>query len=359
MSIAPELTLLPQADPAQALRFRDRQYSAELIAAVLLHHDFFSWMGEKGAVSAAQICAQFGWQERPVDVLLTLCRASGFVRRAENGADELAPAGREFLCRGSPWFLGPYYEPLRGSALVTNHLAVLQSGKPAGWQAKANAKDWHESMLDPEFARSFTDLMHCRGLAFGQYLARAMGPLLGGRRHWLDVAGGSGVYTATMLAAHESLRGTVLEQAPVAALVAGQMKRFGLDGRASVLEGDMFAMPWPDCDLLLFSNVLHDWDWPQMRQLVKLATQALCPKTGLMIIHDAFVNDAKDGPLPVAEYSSLLMNITQGKCYSAAEYASCLADLGWESGPWQGTVADRGFMLAWPKGSQGPGPALG
>jgi hypothetical protein len=48
----------------------------------------------------------------------------------------------------------------------------------------------------------------------------------------------------------------------------------------------------------------------------------------------------------VAEYSALLANITQGKCYSAAEYREILDPLGFESGPYLDTYADRGCMTA-------------
>ena len=50
--------------------------------------------------------------------------------------------------------------------------------------------------------------------------------------------------------------------------------------------------------------------------------------------------------MAVAEYSALLMNITQGKCYSPSEYAALMDGLGLKPGPYQDTVADRGFMTA-------------
>ena len=65
-----------------------------------------------------------------------------------------------------------------------------------------------------------------------------------------------------------------------------------------------------------------------------------------MIIHEAFIHDDKTGPLPVAEYSALLMNICQGKCYTPAEYGAVLAELNFEVGDYHDTIADRGFMTA-------------
>ena len=68
--------------------------------------------------------------------------------------------------------------------------------------------------------------------------------------------------------------------------------------------------------------------------------------TVALVIHEAFINNEKNGPLPVAEYSALLMNITQGKCYCPNEYGAILEELNFKVGPYQDTIADRGFMPA-------------
>jgi 2-polyprenyl-3-methyl-5-hydroxy-6-metoxy-1,4-benzoquinol methylase len=344
-SMSHPLAILPVTDPAQILRLRDRQYGAELIAAALMHFDFFSWLGHNDGVTDEDICKHFDFAARPTDVLLTLCRANGFLTTDSAGRHHLAQLGREHLVKGSPWYLGPYYAPIQDTPIVLGFLKVLRTGKPANWQAKTDAKDWHESMLDEEFARSFTDLMNSRGMIFGQYLAQAVTPLLAGRRHLLDVGGGSGIYSATMVAAHSDLSATVLEQSPVDVIVQKEIAKHGLSERVQVASGDMFKVAWPETDIVLLSNVLHDWDVPEMRALLVKAAETL-PVGGLLIIHDAFINDDKTGPHPVAEYSALLMNITQGKCYSAAEYGAVLHELGFAVGPYQDTIADRGFMTA-------------
>ena len=72
----------------------------------------------------------------------------------------------------------------------------------------------------------------------------------------------------------------------------------------------------------------------------------LCRLAACSIIHDAFINADKTGPLPVAEYSTLLMHSCQGKCYSTAEYAALLVDAGFAPGAYRDTAADRGVMTA-------------
>jgi acetylserotonin N-methyltransferase len=108
----------------------------------------------------------------------------------------------------------------------------------------------------------------------------------------------------------------------------------------------MFADDWPrDFDIHLISNVLHDWDEPIVRDLLA-KSQAALPADGLLIIHDAHINADKTGPLHVAEYSALLMNITEGKCYSIGEMRAYLRDAGFEWLDYQPTAVSRSYILA-------------
>jgi hypothetical protein len=46
------------------------------------------------------------------------------------------------------------------------------------------------------------------------------------------------------------------------------------------------------------------------------------------LIHDAFLNNELDGPLPIALYSAALFSLTEGRAYSAAEYQSWIRATG-------------------------------
>lgn len=329
---------------------RDRQYAADMIAVALLEFDLFSWLDQRGRASTAEICETFDIAARPTDVMLTLCRAGGLIcSRGDVNTMEAVHAltsnGREHMVASSPWFLGPYYKPIQGSPIYADHLKVLRSGRPANWQAQSDGDDWHESMMDPDFAKDFTAIMNCRGLSFATALADQVAPQMSERRHVLDVGGGSGVYCAALVAANQQLRGTVLEQAPVDAIARSEIEQHGLSNRIAIHSGDMFVDDWPTADVVLLSNVLHDWDLPQVRQLCQAAADTL-PDGGLLIVHEAFLHDDKTGPLPVAEYSVLLANITQGKCYSVAEYAGVLDSCGFEVQAYRDTIADRGYFTA-------------
>lgn len=221
---------------------------------------------------------------------------------------------------------------------------VLRTGKPARWGSFDDHAAWARAMEDPSFARSFTAAMDCRGRILAPALARVLD--LAGARQVLDVAGGSGVYACALAARNPALRAVVMEKSPVDSIAREAAAAAGLSSRVEVRTADMFRDSWPlGCDVHLVSNVLHDWDLPEVRGLLARSFAALCPG-GRVVIHDAFLNREKTGPLPVAMYSALLMNISEGRCYSVGEMGTFLAEAGFVEPVHASTVVDRGYMVA-------------
>jgi SAM-dependent methyltransferase len=343
----PNLTTPPTTDPTPLLQYRDGLYATDLLAAAISHLDFFTWLRDHpSGIEAIQ--SHFNFKSRPTDVLLTLCAANQFIIKHDDGTFHTTPTANEHLCSDSPFFLGPYYDSLKDRPITLDFLKVLRSGKPATWGSfdEDESDDWHKAMLTEDFARDFTAAMDCRGLALGQALAAALTSQLANHSHILDIGAGSGIYANTLVAAHSHLSATVLEQAPVDTIAARAIKSHGLTDRVTVASADMFHDPWPThADVHLLSNVLHDWDFPEVEKLIAKSAQTL-PSGGLLIIHEAFLNDTKTGPLPVAEYSTILMHSTQGKCYAPAEYRPLLEKYGLTPGPYQDTLANRGYLTA-------------
>jgi len=336
----PDLTAAPHTDPLAIYRYRDGLYAVDLTAAAL-SLDFFTRLSAQPA-SLAEICAAFEFQERPADVMLTLFTANGWVH-CENGVFAVTPTAREHLCSDSEWFLGPYYASLHDRPIARDFLEVLRTGKPAGWSGDKAAFDWHKAMEEEDFARRFTAAMDCRGRFLAQALAARLD--LTGRQRLLDIGAGSGIYACALAARHTHLQAIAFDQAPVDRIAASLITERGCADRVGVATGDMFAGLPADCDVHLFSNVLHDWDVAEVRRLLA-ASHAALPPGGWVIIHDAFIQADKAGPLHVAEYSCLLMHSTQGKCYSTTEYAALLEEAGFVPGTYEDTVVGRGFLTA-------------
>jgi len=275
-------------------------------------------------------------------VLMSLCNSLGLTTMA-GGVYHLTLRSREHLAGGSPWNLGPYYASLKDRPQTLDLLKVLRTGKPANW-GSYDEEEWAHAMERPEFAEQFTAAMDCRGVYLGQVLAAKLD--LAESRALLDIAGGSGIYSCALAARHPHLKATVFEKPPVDRIAREAIARRGGAERVGVVAGDLFKDALPaGFDAHLLSNVLHDWDEPVVREILAKSRAALAPG-GLLVIHDAHLNTEKTGPLPVAQYSVLLMHSTEGKCYSTGEMRVFLSDSGFE---WAGhvtTAADRSFILA-------------
>ncbi len=344
------LDTLPKTDPTAILRYRDGLYAVDLLTTAIVEFCFFQWIQDNPS-SLEKICDHFGWATRPADVLVTLGKVNQLIEENENGIFSLSETGREHLCDDSPWNLSRYYESLKDRPVVGDFVRVLKTGKPAQWSGHEEADaDWHGAMLNEGFAEAFTEAMDCRGVFLGKKLADALNDHLKGRAaRVLDIGGGSGVYACALAANFPDLEADVLEMAPVDGIAKRKIAERNLSDRVKVVTGDMFGDTWPEgFGVHLFSNVMHDWDVPEILTLLKKSRETICGKGALVLIHETFLNAEKTGPIPVAEYSCILAHSTQGRCYSVAEMGDYMSQSGFEMISFQETGGDRGLIIGKP-----------
>ncbi len=330
----------PVTDPLSIYRMRDGLMGVDLLSAAICHLNLYSWLADHPSTLGA-ICAQFEIKVRPADVLMTLSAAMGLVTQA-GGVFHLTARAREHLVDSSPFSLKPYYDTLRQRPQTLEFLNVLKTGRTANWSSTDTAA-WAKAMEDESFANQFTAGMDCRGVLLGPALARAVD--LTAHKALLDVAGGSGIYACAMAARFPHLNVSVLERPPVDKIAKDSIAKRGYSERVHVSSGDMFNSELPaGYDVILLSNVLHDWDDPVAEALFAKASKAL-PSGGLMVIHDAFLNSEKNGPLPVAQYSALLMHSTEGRCFSVLEMRQWGERWGMEWVGHHATAVDRSCVV--------------
>ncbi len=270
--------------------------------------------------------------------MLTLFRALNLINE-KDGLFSLTEPAKEHLTDSSPWNLGPYISSLKERPICHDMLDVLRTGKPKSWGAKKDEKEWVEAMEKEDFAEFFTAGMDSRGAYLAPALAKAID--LSGYSRLLDVAGGSGIYASAMVARHPHIAAAVLEKPPVDDIIKLCLDKRGQTDKVEVIAGDMFEDEFPGgFDLHLFSNVLHDWGSENVGKLLGNSYTNL-EQGGMVIIHDSHINAEKDGPLPVAEYSVLLMFSTEGKSYSISEMEEMLEDAGFSDIRFAPTVAHR------------------
>jgi hypothetical protein len=333
---------MPINDPIQLLRYRESIFAPDLLIAAAGWLDFFTWLSHNPS-NIEEICGSLELADRPADVMLTLFSAMGLVMN-EGGTFHLTDLAEEFLVKDSPWDLGPYLASLKNRPVCREMFKVLRTGQPARWGAEEDEDEWARAMEREDFAQPFTAAMDSRGA----YLAPRMAGALDctGHESLLDIAGGSGIYACAVVSSHEHMRAAVLEKPPVDEAARSAISQRGMSDGVSVIAGDMFSddLP-PGHDVHLYSHVLHDWGADAAHRLMHKTYHSL-PPGGMVVVFDAHINAAKDGPLEVAEYSVLLMFATEGKCYSVGEMEDMLLQTGFKDISYIPTMAYRSLITA-------------
>jgi len=324
-------------------------HGTELLVAAVAHFHLFETLARR-PLGFGEIGAELGLAARPTNVLVVALRAMRLLEADASGRLGPSPLARDHLLAGGDFYAGDYVALVAETPGVKNFVERLRQNKPIASDpndpgAAYIFREGIKSAMDHEApARRLTLALAGRARIVGPALARNF-PLPDARR-LLEVGGGSGLYSVALLRANASLRAVIWDRAEVLKVARESAERYGVLDRTEFVAGDMFADPVPDgCDVMLLSNVLHDWDVPECGRLLARLASAL-GAGGRVLIHDVFLNDALDGPLPVALYSAALFNVTEGRAYSAAEYRTMLAAAGLEPGAIVPTLVHCGVLPA-------------
>lgn len=340
----------PALDPTPLFELFRGSYATELLTAAVAHFKLFSLVGEDG-LQAAELQAELKLARRPFLVLTTALQAMGLLQHAGN-CFELTPLARDHLLPGKPHFVGDYIGLAAESPGVKEMVERLRTNRPANAAADDGGaafiyRDGIESAMEREASARFLTLaLAGRAQNVAPQLAQVAD--LSQATRLLDVGGGTGLYSIALLQRHPHLQAIVFDRPEVLIIASEFAASHGVSDRLTCQPGDMFADPLPtNCDAILLSNILHDWDEPQCADLVQRCAAAL-PANGQLLIHDVFLHDDLSGPLPLALYSAALFTLTEGRAYSAAEYRQWLTAAGLQPQPVRPTLIHCGLITAIP-----------
>ena len=337
----------PRTDPSPIfLAYRGVYATALLTAAV---HDFSLFHKLASAPrTEPEICQDLHLSARATNVLLVALRAMKLLINDSQGRVALTDLAREHFT-GGEFDISDYVSQAADTPAVRDVVQRLKTNKPAGHEPDEQGVGWiyregMRSAMDQEAAaRKLTLALAGRARNVAPVLAERVD--LSGVKTLLDVGGGTGIYSIACLKKNPSLRAVVWDRPQVLKVAKEMAEAAGVTDRLELREGDMFADPVPPCDAMLVSNILHDWDVPECRVLVRRLADAL-PGSGRLLIHDAFLDDTLDGPLNVALYSANLFCVTEGRCYSAAECRQWAEEAGLSIKSVTRTMADCSVLEA-------------
>ena len=325
----------PATNPTSIFEYFRGSYGTELLTAAVSHFDLFGRIAKQPR-TLAELQADLSLAERPAIVLTTALRAMQLLKKNTTGQFELTAMAAEHLVGGQGFDVGSYLSLAATSPGVIEMVERLRTNRPAGLSGdEAGAafiyRDGMKSAMEQtQLAAHFTLALAGRAKNVAPVLAAQIP--LNNAGTLLDVGGGTGIYCIAFLRANPKLRAIVFDRPEVLKTAERFAADYDVTARLQLQSGDMFADPLPNADVILLSNILHDWGVTECQTLINRCAASLNPG-GRLIIHDVLLNDELDGPLPIALYSAALFTLTEGRAYSASEYNGWLSNAGLQPQP--------------------------
>jgi SAM-dependent methyltransferase len=290
-----------------------------------------------------EIAASLNVRERPLRSLVAALVAMEFLT-LDGDRVGLAPDVAQYLVRGKPGWLGGLVE------LEIEHFlspkSLLDALERDDASVYGDRDPWEAHEADPHQARRFTEAMHSVSERPAAGLAEVVD--FAGVRSILDVGGGSGALSIAIVKAWPSLRCTIWDLAVVCEIARGYANDAGVSERIDAVAGDMFGDAFPaGHDVVLLSQILHDWPPSKGAELLRKAARAL-PAGGRIVIHEKLVDDDGLGPLANALVHLDMLVWTEGQQYTEAGLRAMLEDAGFAkverratAGYWSAIIARK------------------
>jgi hypothetical protein len=221
------------------------------------------------------------------DFLDTLV-ALGFLRRVD-GIYHNSPESDLYLDRRKPSYIGGILE-------MANHrlypfwgklTTAVRTGEPQN-----ESRDGHDPFAalyaDPARLREFLRAMS--GVSRGANLAIARQFPWQRYQTCADIGTAQGDLVTQITLANPHLQGVGFDLPEVGPVFEEYIAANRLESRVRFAPGSFFTDPLPKANVLLFGHILHDWDLPTKRMLLRKAFEAL-PPGGAVVVYDSIIDD--------------------------------------------------------------------
>jgi hypothetical protein len=263
------------------------------------------------------------------DFLDTLV-ALGFLARTGDRYSNTAETDL-FLDRKKPSYLGGMLEMANHRLYpFWGHLTEgLRTGLPQN-EIKNGGPGLFETLYaDPARLKQF--LAGMTGLSHASNLAIAKSFPWKERRTFVDVGTAQGDLAAQVALANPHLSGKGFDLPEVAPIFEEYVAALGVAGRLSFTPGDFFKQDFPQADVVLMGHILHDWDLPTKRMLIKKAHDAL-PQGGALIVYEAIIDDDRSKNVFGLMMSlNMLIETPGGFDYTGADCSGWMKQAGFAS----------------------------
>ena len=307
-----------------------------------------------GAKTPTQIAKDLNLSVRGASALLvTLCRifVVQVLQDSEESVDdivyELTPSAREYLSdRDAGACFSPFVDTMTNN--FTTPESLLECSRP---EETKDLMSEHLEQSDEEVANNARHFMkHMNAQSF--CCAKALPDVTGLRTvdkptKLLDIGGGSAIYTIEACKSNPNVSGIVFELPTIKPITEEYIDDAKLSDRIEVAAGDFFTDSFPGpVDMVLFSNILHDWSDSTNLQLIEKAYDCLAPGGRIVISELLLSDDVKSSSVSSSSMNIIMLPYTKGRQYRPKELFRRLERAGFAKPHVTNLVDDYDLIIA-------------
>jgi SAM-dependent methyltransferase len=287
-------------------------------------HGIFNALEGNGD-DARGVAKKTGISERGCQALLDGLTALGLVNLS-SGRYSNTPEAAAFLIKGKPGYLGAMAEVMAGSLADWATLPdAAKTGNPTG--------GFHADMADNDFWHLLVPAIAPLSFPVAQIIAERLGIANAGAIRWLDVGGGSGVWSAVWLSANRQAKGVQLDWPVVNKIARGFVGNFGVIDRFDTIDGDFHDVDFGSgqYDYAVYGHIAHQEAPKDNVEIFRKFHKALKPG-GTLIVNDFVLTDDRQGhPFALMFAAQMLLVTKAGNAWRQQDYRAWLAEAGFKS----------------------------
>lgn len=281
----------------------------------------------QGPASLHSLSERVGLHPRSARDFLDALVALGFLKRKGDYYSN-APETDLFLDRKKLSYIGGILEMAnRRLYPFWGHLTeALHTGQPQN-ESKTGSTGLFETLYaDPAALEEFLSAMTGVSHASNRVIARIF-PWKG-YHTFADIGTAQGDLAAQIALANPHLRGVGFDLPEVAPIFQQHAEAAGVADRLTFLPGDFFKRDFPKTDVVLMGHILHDWDLPTKKMLIRKAFEAI-PVGGALIVYEAIIDDDRSqNALGLMMSLNMLLETPGGFDYTGADCKAWMKDAG-------------------------------
>lgn len=306
--------------------------------------DLFTRLSDNPA-TIEEIAARLSAPYRSVEMLVVGCAALGLlVKRGDRYSTTLL--SETYLVRDKPTYMGGflYFSERRMYPGFAKLRAAIETNKPQTYDPDREDR-MTIALKNPKAARTGTLGMHGLTIAAGYALAEVLD--FTPYHKILDLGGGSGALCIPIALKYPHIEAIIVDLPLVCQATEEVIAQYGVSNQVKTYPGDFFKGGFPEgADVVLLSQVLHDWSKDECLIILKNAIETL-PKGGKIIVNEWLIKDDKTGPLAAAMLSLTMLIDTQGGAnYTGAEISDMLKKVGFVNTAVQPLIGPNGIVTA-------------